>query len=410
MGAFFIAVSLLCLASIASAAERFALVVGIDNYENVSSLQKATNDAQAVSAALNEIGFMVTTLIDADRRTLNRTVSGFAAKIRPGDELVFYFAGHGVEVSGRNYLLPADVPSARPGDEEFVISESIAADRVLRVFQEQGARVTLLILDACRNNPFPSEGTRSLGGTRGLARMDPPQGAFILFSAGTGQTALDRLSNSDPNPNSVFTRALLPRLREQGMTIHDLVREVRNDVRELAESVQHNQFPAYYDQLSGVFSLNPGTVSSADPIEPQEGTTRQEADTKQIDPCEVARADWQVLSVTRSPAALEEFARIYAGCPIYVAAARDRLNALSANTNQSSTKPAGVSTLIGGDICSRLWYERNLIFHNKGFCFQTARARAVFDTSHCTTRTPTLSPAEDREVARIKAAERANGC
>lgn len=393
-----------------AAGDRYALVVGIDNYENVSSLQKANNDAVAVSHALERIGFQVTQLIDSDRREFNRTISGFASNIRPGDEIVFYFAGHGIEVDGRNYLLPADVPFAAPGDEDFIISESIPVDWVLSILKGQGSRVTLLILDACRNNPFPAEGQRSLGGTRGLARMDPPEGSFILFSAGTGQTALDRLSNSDPNPNSVFTRALLPRLQEPGLAIHDLVQRVRADVRELAATVQHNQFPAYYDQLSGQFSFNPENTSLSEPAEPSVAPQEQVIIPQPNDPCEAARADWQIVSTIQSLSALEEFLRKYASCSIYVAAAKDRIATLSASRNQATVVPQTPTAPSGGDICTRLWYERNLIFHNKGYCFQTARAKAVFDISQCTGRSPSLSSSEQRDVERIRSAERANGC
>ncbi|SIN96118.1 caspase family protein [Vannielia litorea] len=405
----------------ATSSGRLALVIGIDAYDNVTPLQKAVNDAKSVSDTLLRIGFEVTRIIDADRRTLNQAISQVASQIRPGDEVVFYFAGHGIEVNGRNYLLPADVPAARPGDESFVTSESIAADRVLGAFRERGARVTLLILDACRNNPFPGEGQRSLGGSRGLARMDAPEGSFILFSAGSGQTALDRLANSDPDPNSVFTRALLPRLREQGLSIHDLVRAVRTDVRALAGTVQHNQFPAYYDQLSGDFSFNPGSrvEDSVEPVTivPQEAVQPQ-AVAPPSDPCTAARADWQVLDSSESSAALQAFIGKYPDCPIFVAAAQDRLavlqNARAAPAPEPEPAPAAEpsppSPLTSGDICTRLWYERNLIFHNRGFCFSSARARSVFDTSRCTTRSPVLTAAEEREVARLKAAEQANGC
>ena len=401
---------LLMTASIASAGNRLALVIGVDNYDNVSSLQKANNDARAVSTTLEGLGFRVTQLIDADRRAFSRAISSFASDVGPGDEAVFYFAGHGIQVDGRNYLLPADVPSVRPGEEEFVVNESIAADRVLSAIEGQGAQVTVLILDACRNNPFPPEGGRSVGSRSGLGRMDPPKGSFILFSAGTGQEALDRLSESDPNPNSVFTRALLPRLREKGLTIRDLVQEVRVEVNELAGTIKHNQFPAYYDQLAGKFSFNPGDAASSEPLEPQNTPNQQEAETKPLDPCEAARADWQVFSSTRSATALEEFARTYAICPIYVAAALDRLNTLSSSAGQSAIAPSAPTAPTSGDICSRLWYERNLIFHNNGYCFQTARAKAVFNISQCTGGSPSLSPTEQREVARIQATERANGC
>ncbi|MEX0303718.1 MAG: caspase family protein [Leisingera sp.] len=230
---------------------RRALVIGVDGYQNLSALQKARNDAQAVSNTLAGLGFEVTTLYDASRRDINSAVSTFANQIKPGDEVLFYFAGHGVEVDGRNYLLPSDVPMVNFGDESYLTGESIPAARVLDTFQRKGARSTIMILDACRNNPFPQDGQRSVGGTRGLVRMEPPEGAFILYSAGAGQTALDRLSDMDANPNSVFTRALLSRLQEPGMTLHQLAKQVRRDVQDLAASVNHDQFPAYYDQMSG---------------------------------------------------------------------------------------------------------------------------------------------------------------
>ncbi|MFY0311603.1 caspase family protein [Leisingera sp. D0M16] len=234
---------------------RRALVIGVDGYQNLAALQKARNDAQAVSNTLAALGFDVTTLYDASRRDINSAVSTFANQIKPGDEVLFFFAGHGVEVEGRNYLLPSDVPMVNLGDESFLTGESIAADRVLGTFQRKGARSTIMILDACRNNPFPQDGQRSVGGSRGLVRMEPPEGAFILYSAGAGQTALDRLSDSDANPNSVFTRALLSRLNEPGMTLHQLAKQVRRDVQELAATVNHDQFPAYYDQMSGEMVL-----------------------------------------------------------------------------------------------------------------------------------------------------------
>ncbi|AHD01557.1 caspase family protein [Leisingera methylohalidivorans] len=234
---------------------RRALVIGVDGYQNLAALQKARNDALAVSNTLGALGFEVTTLYDAGRRDINSAVSTFANQIKPGDEVLFYFAGHGVEVDGRNYLLPSDVPMVNFGDESFLTGESIAADRVLGTFQRKGARSTIMILDACRNNPFPKDGQRSVGGTRGLVRMEPPEGAFILYSAGTGQTALDRLSDNDANPNSVFTRALLTRLNQPGMTLHQLAKQVRRDVQDLAATVNHDQFPAYYDQMSGEMVL-----------------------------------------------------------------------------------------------------------------------------------------------------------
>ena len=307
----------------AHAQTRHALVIGIDAYDHVEPLQKARNDARAVSAALERLGFVVITEIDPDRRQFNQALSAFSSQLEPGDEALFYFAGHGVEVAGRNYLLPADIPAARPGDEDFVTGEAIAVDRVLNMMQRRGARVSLLILDACRDNPFPTEGARSLGSSRGLARVDPTEGAFILFSAGTGQAALDRLSDNDLDPNSVFTRALLPRLLEPGLDIHSLARDVRRDVRAMARQVNHDQFPAYYDQLAGNFSFNPRGLpaAAATPV-------AQPQPAPQVTDCEGARRDWALIEGVEIPEIIEAFIAQYADCLMLVALANARLSAL----------------------------------------------------------------------------------
>ena len=110
----------------------------------------------------------------------------------------------------------------------------------------------LYVVDACRDNPFVNSNGRSIGGTRGLALVEPPSGTFVMFSAGAGETALDRLSDDDPNPNSVYTRTLLPRLRAPGR-IGDIARDVRREVRDLASKVNHIQTPAFYDEVIGDF-------------------------------------------------------------------------------------------------------------------------------------------------------------
>ena len=183
-------------------------------------------------------------------------------------------------------------------------------------------------------------------------------------------------------------------------------------------TARHDQFPAYYDQLSGHFSFNPGPALP-NLLSPQTSLAPQTTEVAPPDPCDAARSDWQVLANTRSLSALEQFSSVHSNCPLYAAAARDRLNSLSAQAVtptpavpqpvQPQPAPAP-TTIVTGDICGRLWYERNLIYHNRGYCFQTARAKSVFDTSQCTTRSPNLTAAESAAVAQIQAAERANGC
>ena len=302
-----VALLLLMLAGPA-AAERWALVIGNDAYESLPGLQKARNDAQAVSAALTAQGFQVTLLTDAGRRDMTRAVSDMAARITPGDETLFYFAGHGVEIAGRNYLLPADAPAAKPGDEAFLTAESLAADDVLATLQGRGAAISVMILDACRDNPFPAEGTRSAGSARGLAPIAAPEGAFILFSAGAGQTALDSLGAGDSNPNSVFTRALLPLLARPDLTLPEVARLLRGEVEATASAIGHKQRPAYYDELTGDYALAITATRSAAPLD--DAVVAPKGNPA----CAAAAADWGPVSSLGNAAALRAFAETHAAC------------------------------------------------------------------------------------------------
>ncbi len=237
----------------ALAAKRVALVIGNDAYEHVTKLQKAVNDAEAMGETLEAIGFKVQRARNIGRRDMNFQIQKFTAELEAGDEALFFFAGHGVEIHGRNYLLPTDIPQAVPGQENFVTAEAVPVDSILNRIRERGTRVSILVLDACQDNPFPKKGTRNLGGTRGLARMPAPEGSFIMYSAGVGQTALDRLAEGDPHRNSVFTRSLIPLLRLPGLSLTETARRVRRDVQQLARTVSHQQRPAYYDEITGSF-------------------------------------------------------------------------------------------------------------------------------------------------------------
>ena len=129
----------------------------------------------------------------------------------------------------------------------------------------RGARTLIAVLDACRNNPFERLGRRSLSGSRGLARMDPPEGVFVVFSAGAKQEAMDRLSETDPNPNSVFTRVFLKELKTPSLPLDQIAKRTRIAVRDLAKSVGREQTPAIYDETIGEVILRPGTIAQSAP-------------------------------------------------------------------------------------------------------------------------------------------------
>src|SRR5438105_1882915 len=197
----------LALVQPAHAEKRVALVIGNNDYKNVPKLQKAVNDARTMGDTLKQLGFSVMVAENQTRQAFSQTLLAFDNAIEPGDTAFFFYAGHGFEIAGQNFLLPTDVPAATEGQEELVRVASILADRIIERLQNKKARNAILVFDACRNNPFERSGTRAVAGGGGLAPMTQlPEGVFSVFSAGPRQTALDRLSNNDDNPNSVFTR------------------------------------------------------------------------------------------------------------------------------------------------------------------------------------------------------------
>jgi uncharacterized caspase-like protein len=309
---------------------RHALVVGIDQYRHVEPLRKAVNDARAVANALGNAGFTVDLRTDSDEREMLSALSALENRAQKGDEVVVFFAGHGIEIDGQNYLLPADVPALSAGEDLILRRRSIPVADIVEVLAKREVRVSLLILDACRNNPFPRQGTRSLGATRGLAQVEPPIGTFLVYSAGAGQEALDRLSESDPDPNSIFTRTLLPRLSQPGMELSAMMREVRSEVRRLARSVNHEQFPGVYDQLDGAYFFVP--PGSRAPMEKPPETL--------IDPCAEARTDWDRLGANPSSTVLERFRTAHASCPLMLALADDRLASIQSS---SDIEPSSLS-------------------------------------------------------------------
>lgn len=235
------------------AENRFGLIIGNDSYADVPTLNKARADAISVSDTLRAQGFDVITVLDAPRREMNRRISEFTTRLQPGDTAFVFYAGHGVEIDGDNYLLPTDIIAPASGERDFIKSESISLSRLLDRVRATGARTTIAVIDACRNNPFAEVRGRSIGATRGLGRITAPEGTFVIFSAGAGQLALDELGQDDPARNSVFTRLLLPRLANPDLELRELMADLRVEVRSLALTVNHEQFPAYYDELLGDF-------------------------------------------------------------------------------------------------------------------------------------------------------------
>lgn len=265
----------LLLAPAAQAEKRVALVVGNNDYKFVPKLQKAVNDARTMGDTLKQLGFNVMVAENLNRQQFSQALLAFDSAVEAGDTAFFFYAGHGFEIAGQNFLLPTDVPAATEGQEELVRDASIMADRIIERLQNKKARTSILVFDACRNNPFERAGTRAVAGGGGLAPMTQlPEGVFSVFSAGPRQTALDRLSNDDANPNSVFTRTFAKELTQPGVNLVQVAQRTRRVVSELAETVRHKQIPVYFDQMVDDVFLNGMAKGSAaadnKPAEPQQ--------------------------------------------------------------------------------------------------------------------------------------------
>jgi chemotaxis protein histidine kinase CheA len=227
---------------------RRALVIGNDSYQEVSKLQNARADAKAMGLALQKVGFNVTSKSDLTERGMKDAIRMFKNEIRGGDEVVIFFAGHGVQLGSSNFLLPVDI---RGQSEDQVKDEAMPLQRMLDDIQDSKAKFALAIIDACRDNPFKTA-TRAIGG-RGLAATSAASGQMVIFSAGTGQQALDRLNDKDKDPNGLFTRIFLKEMDKPGVSIDRVLRNVRTEVVRLSKSVGHDQVPSLYDQAMGDF-------------------------------------------------------------------------------------------------------------------------------------------------------------
>lgn len=258
------AAALLVLAAPARAEKRVALVIGNNDYKNVPKLQKAVNDARTMGDTLKQLGFTVMLAENQNRQAFSETLLAFDRAVDAGDTAFFFYAGHGFEIAGQNFLLPTDVPAATEGQEELVRDASVLADRVIERLQNKKVRTAILVFDACRNNPFERSGTRAVAGGGGLAPMTQlPEGVFSVFSAGPRQTALDRLTNDDANPNSVFTRTFAKELMQPGENLVQVAQRTRRLVSEMAETVHHKQIPVYFDQMVDDVFLNGASKGSA---------------------------------------------------------------------------------------------------------------------------------------------------
>jgi formylglycine-generating enzyme required for sulfatase activity len=326
------------LAQQTSDARRVALVIGNDRYKNIPSLRNARADAMAVADALRESGFDVIARYDLDERSLRASVREFTAGLSGGDEAVFYYAGHGVQLGAGNFLLPTDIAA---DDEARVRDESLALQRVLDDLTERRVRFSLAIIDACRNNPFPADRERSIRTGRGLAPTTPATGQMVMFSAGVGQTALDLLDDRDRSRNGVFTRVLLRELRKEGVPADQILRNVRDEVVRLARSVGHEQVPALYDQSIGRFYLKRSAATAGDAPGPAPMAAAAPAPVESASQSN-ERLFWESVKDSRSPEELRTYLQRFPD-GVFAELARVRIDALTRAQGGGASAPVATA-------------------------------------------------------------------
>ncbi|MBK8457530.1 MAG: caspase family protein [Phyllobacteriaceae bacterium] len=236
---------------------RKALVIGNDAYSSLDKLNKAVGDARAISATLTSLGFTVTTLENVEVDGFDTALSAFYDTLAEGDVAFFFYSGHGIADGDNNFLLPVDMPKLTELERGKLKRNAVDASDIVAEIKGRGVRLAFIVLDACRDDPFALEDGRSAASIGGLARMKPTEGAFVIYSAGIRQKALDRLDPADADPNSIFTRKFSPLLETPGLPLVEIAKRTQIDVKALAATVGHVQTPAYYDQVIGQFYLRP---------------------------------------------------------------------------------------------------------------------------------------------------------
>ncbi len=300
-----------CVTADASAQSRVALVVGNSAYTKVPRLANPVRDAEDVAGALRRLGFTVNYLQDADFNTFRRALLDFNRAAPAAEIALIYFAGHGIEVEGENWLLPTDVELRNAVD---VSTEAVSLRSAMQAVGAARA-LGLVILDACRNNPFQptrqgAAATRRVVMVDGLAPVEPAGNVLVAYAARDGTAA-----NDGTGRNSPFTAALLRHLETPGLEVDFLFRNVRDDVK---SATNNEQQPFVYGSLSSEeLYLKPPLPGIADTVKPDE---------KPVDGSEIG---WSFLKATGDVATLTRFTDRFPASP-HVAEAKVRISALEA--------------------------------------------------------------------------------
>lgn len=246
------------------AGKRVALVIGNGAYQ-LAPLKNPANDARDIAATLKKLGFEVIHKENASKKVMLDALSDFSRKLPGAEAGLVFFAGHGMQVNGQNYLIPVGSRVEAENDVEF---EAVNAGRMLAKMEDARCQTNIVILDACRNNPFARSFRSS---TSGLAKMDAPTGSLIAYSTAPGSVAADGSGR-----NSVFTKHLLKYMKQPGLHIGDILMRSRVDV--LNETGQ-KQVPWESSSLTGYFYFTGATTASVE--KPQTAPPALQANTEE---------------------------------------------------------------------------------------------------------------------------------
>ena len=226
--------------------KRLALVIGNSAYKHTSKLANPGNDAVDISKKLKELGFDVMTYRNLNLDRMKRRIDEFGERLKEYETGLIFYAGHGAQAGGVNYLFPVDADPASENDVEF---HCVRMDRIMAKMEDAGSLTNIIILDACRDNPFERSWTRSTR-SRGLAAVTAPRGSYIAYATAPGSTAFDGVGR-----NGIYTAALIRTISTPDIPIEDLFKVVRSKVLNMS---QGKQLTWDASSLIGEFQFNPG--------------------------------------------------------------------------------------------------------------------------------------------------------
>jgi Caspase domain len=315
--------------------QRVALVIGNSNYQNAVQLTNPGNDAQSMAQMLNQAGFEVIAATDLTQSDMIKVVQDFSEKVAargPNTVAMVYYAGHGVQLEGENYLIPVDAKVSSPSE---LVADSVRLVDVMATLEAIPSRVRIVVLDACRNNPFPSV----VDATRGLAIVDAPTGSIIGYSTAPGNEAQDGIDGHSP-----YTSTFLRLAREPNLPIEKLFKRVRLEVN---HSTEGGQTPWESSSLTSEFYFFGDTAMAATRA-PEHGPVVQTASNL---PMRSVRQAYDYVLAEDQPAYYQEFIQMFPRDPLC-----DRIRILLGHLLQAAAWHEAV--LVNSPLAYKSFYDK----------------------------------------------------